>query len=285
MSSTFVSADGDGYDLQMGRWSRRLAPLFIEFAGITGGQRVLDLGCGTGSLTFALAQNPRIDAIQGIDISPIYVEHARVCTRDSRLDFQVGDACALPFANATFDHSLSMLVLQFVPKPERAVHEMCRVTRPGGTVAAATWDARGGYVAHRIVFDTAAMLDRNGHERRAKAYTRPMSRPGDLARAWRETGLKDVTQDMLTIRMEFESFTDFWAPAEGKDGPVAEYVGTLSAEGKVELREKIKLAYLDGEGDGPRSYAATAWVVKGKAPESPDQLRTGQFQWAASGPR
>jgi ubiquinone/menaquinone biosynthesis C-methylase UbiE len=264
-STTFVAADGDGYELQMGRWSRRLAPLFIDFAGITDGECILDVGCGTGNLTFALSQNSRIGAIQGIDLSPIYVEHARANARDPRLDFQIGDACTLPFADASFDHALSLLVLQFIPKPDLAVREMCRVTRPGGTVAAATWDARGGYVAHRIIFDTAAMIDQKGNDRRAKAYTRPMSRPGELARAWRDAGLKDVTQDMLTIRMDFESFADFWAPAEAKDGPIAEYVGALGIEARVELREKVKLAYLDGEGDGARSYAATAWVVRGKA--------------------
>jgi tRNA1(Val) A37 N6-methylase TrmN6 len=66
----------------MGRWSRRLAPLFIDFAEITDGERILDVGCGTGNLTFALSQNSRIRAIQGIDLSPIYVEHARTNTRD-----------------------------------------------------------------------------------------------------------------------------------------------------------------------------------------------------------
>ena len=71
---------------------------------------------------------------------------------------------------------------------------------------------------------------------------------------------------MLTIRMDFASFADFWAPAEGKDGPVAEYVGTLDVEAKTKLRNMVELAYLDGEADGSRSYAATAWVVKGKAP-------------------
>ena len=93
-----------------------------------------------------------------------------------------------------------------------------------------------------------------------------MSRPGDLARAWHDAGLTDVVQDMLTIRMDFASFADFWAPIEGKDGPVAEYVGTLGAEARARLRDMVRLAYLDGESDGPRSYAATAWVVKGKVP-------------------
>lgn len=265
LSSTFSAADGDGYELQMARWSRRLAPLFIEFAGLADGERVLDVGCGTGSLTFALTRQAHFSAIHGVDLAPVYVEHARKRARDPRLEFQIGDACSLPFPSASFDHCLSMLVLQFIPQPELAVREMCRVTRPGGIVAAATWDSRGGLVAYRIIFDTAAALDRSGQERRAQAFTRPMSRPGDLARAWREADLQDVTQDMLTIRMDFASFADFWAPAEGKDGPVADYVAGLDMKARAKLRFMVKLAYLDGEADGARSYAATAWVVKGRA--------------------
>ena len=89
----------------------------------------------------------------------------------------------------------------------------------GRTVAAATWDTRGGFVAFRIIFDAAAMLDSLGHVARARAYTRPLSRPGELAHAWHEAGLIDVVQDMRTIRMDFASFVDFWAPAEGTEGP------------------------------------------------------------------
>ena len=117
-----------------------------------------------------------------------------------------------------------------------------------------------------MIFDVAAMLDQNGGQARATAYTRPMSRPGDLAHAWHDAGLTDVVQDMLTIRMDFASFADFWAPGEGKEGPVAEYVGTLGADARGRLRDMVRLAYLDGEADGARSYAATAWVVKGRVP-------------------
>ena len=56
-----------------------------------------------------------------------------------------------------------MLVLQFIPQADLAVREMRRVTRPGGTVAAATWDTRGGLVSYRMIFDTAAMLDASGN--------------------------------------------------------------------------------------------------------------------------
>lgn len=265
-SSTFVSSSGEGYELQMGRWSRRLAPLLIEFAGIHQARLVLDVGCGTGNLSVTLARNEKIESIRGLDFSEAYVAYARRHNTDTRIEFDVGDACTLPYPDASFDHSLSMLLLQFIPRAEQAVREMRRVTRPGGTVAAATWDTRGGLVFYRLIFDTAAMLDPSAIERRAKAYTRPMTRPGDLGRAWRDAGLQDVTEDTRTIRMDFESFADFWAPCEGKDGPVADYVGTLDADGKRKLRDAVELAYLDGEPDGARSFAATAWVVKGSVP-------------------
>jgi SAM-dependent methyltransferase len=265
-ATTFVSSDGDGYELQMGRWSRRLAPAFIEFAGITAAESVLDLGCGTGNLSICLSDNPRIASVTGLDLSTAYVEHARRKNQDARIAFQVGDACALPFANGSFDHSLSMLVLQFIPRPDRAIREMRRVTRPGGTIAAATWDTIGGLIAYRMVFDTAAMLDRDGEAVRAKAYGRPLCRPGELAQAWRDAGLLDVAQETITIRMDFASFADFWAPVEGTEGPAAAYVGTLDAGAKLQLRDAVRLTYLNGEPDGARSYAATAWVVRGTVP-------------------
>ncbi len=225
---------------------------------------MLDVGCGTGNLSLCLGQDPEIVGVRGLDISPTYVEYANRRNDDGRLDFLVGDACALPFPDASFDHAVSMLALQFVPQADLAVREMRRVTCAGGTVAAATWDTRGGLVALRMIYDVAAMLDQNGRRARAAAYTRPMSRPGDLARVWHDAGLTNVVQDTLTIRMEFASFADLWAPVEGKEGPVAEYVRTLGADARVRLRDMVRLAYLDGEGDGARSYAATAWVVKGR---------------------
>ena len=123
---------------------------------------------------------------------------------ESRIEFRVGDVCTLAYENASLDQVMSLLVLHFVPRTEDAVLEMRRVARPGATVAAAVWDARGGFVANRIFFDTAAALDKRGSERRARNYTRPMTRPGELASAWRTAGFVDVREAMLAIRMEFK---------------------------------------------------------------------------------
>ena len=75
-SSTFKGSDGDGYELQMGRWSRRLAEPFLDFSGFADGEQVLDVGCGTGSLTFALAARAKTSNICGLDFFPEYIGHA-----------------------------------------------------------------------------------------------------------------------------------------------------------------------------------------------------------------
>jgi ubiquinone/menaquinone biosynthesis C-methylase UbiE len=265
-SSTFVASDGDGYELQMGRWSRRLVRPFLDFAGTADGEDVLDAGCGTGCVARAVAERSNPGSVRGVDLSPVYIDYARRYNRHAGTSFDVADLCALPFADRSFDRVLSLLVLHFVPKTEQAIAELRRVARPGATVAAAVWDARGGYVANRMFFDTAAALDPRANDRRARNYTRPLTRPGEFAQAWQAAGFNDVADTSLSIRMDFASFDDYWVPYEGKDGPQAAYLATLNPEERARVREAVRLAYLDGEPDGPRSYAALAWAVKGTAP-------------------
>ena len=265
-SSTFEAFDAQGYEALMGRWSRRLAHRVIEFSGAVPGERVLDVGCGTGSLAFTLAELAPPAELQGVDLAAPYVAEAQARNTDARLHFQVADACALPFEDASFDRVFSLLMLHFVPRGADAIAEMKRVARPGATVCAAVWDARGGFIANRMFFDTAAALDPAAGEMRARNYTRPMTRPGELGAAWRAAGFEQVEETSLGIRMDFANFADFWAPYAAKDGPQAMYVSTLAEAPRERLRQALEGAFLDGETDGPRSYAALAWTVKGRAP-------------------
>jgi SAM-dependent methyltransferase len=266
VSSTFKAGSGQGSDRMMGRWSARLAEVFLDFSGCADGEDILDAGCGTGSLTSALSRRINARSIAGVDFSPIYVDYASQAIRDPRVTFKVGDICALSFADGSFDRVLSLLVLHFVPQSERAVTELRRVARPGAAVAAAVWDVRGGFVANRMFYDTAAAFDDEGRKRRAHNYTRPMTRPGELTAAWRAAGFVDVRDTALHIRMEFSTFDDFWVPLAGRDGPGAEYLAAMPADRRDRLRNLVRDAYLDGEPDGRRSYAAIAWAVAGIAP-------------------
>src|SRR6476646_9649308 len=148
-------SESDGYERFMGRWSRRLAPLFVTFAGVTEGDRVLDVGSGTGALSAAAGA---IDSVQvtGVERSAAYVRYAREHVSGR---FEVGDALALPFPADAFNRTLSMLVLNFVADPAAALHQMVRVTRPGGVVAAAVWDYGDGMQMLRTFWDTAVALD------------------------------------------------------------------------------------------------------------------------------
>lgn len=264
-SSTFTATDGDAYEKVMGRWSRRLAERFLDFAGELGGD-CLDLGCGTGHLAAAILRRAPDAQVTGVDFSPAYVAHAQGRADIAAAEFQVGDACALPFADGSFDRVLSLLMLHFVPRAPDAVAEMRRVTRPGGIAAATVWDARGGMVANRMFFDTAAMLDPAADALRAQNYVRPMTRPAELVAAWHAAGFVDVAEAYLTIRMEFADFEDFWSPYLGGQGPGGVYVAGLDPVVREKLKAQVRRAYLDGEPDGPRSYACSAWAVKGTAP-------------------
>lgn len=82
-----------------------------------------------------------------------------------------------------------------------------------------------------------------------------------------------MSEAALTIRMEFTDFEDYWAPYLGRQGPAAEYVAGLDAPAVARLRGHVRRAYLDGEPDGPRSYAAIAWAVRGVAPDKPAPTR------------
>jgi SAM-dependent methyltransferase len=266
MSSTFISKGADGYDQYMGRWSRRLAPLFLDFAGAADGERIIDVGCGTGSLTFLIPARANISTIEAIDYEGQFVEALRQRNTDPRITASQGDACALPFGKNQFDRALSMLVLHFVSDPHRAVREMLRVVRPGGIVAATVWDTFGGMPSQRIFWDTIAAIEPSALARRGPALVRPMTFPGEMTRAFADTGLQQIAEAMLTIRMEFAQFDDYWLPLINGQGTLAAFLSELPEGAAEKVRAGVRQAYLCDQPDGPRSFASVALAVKGTVP-------------------
>lgn len=260
--SVFPAHDAAAYERIMGRWSRRLAPLLIAFGGLAGGERVLDVGCGTGSLTVALAERADVRAVVGIDLTPAFVEFARARSTDPRLAFELGDARDLPFADDGFDRAFSSLVLHFIPDAATAVAEMRRVVRPGGAVTAAVWDNYGGQPHIRMLWDVAGVLDPTLE----RPLFRPMTGPGEMAGLFRELGLRNVEETSLMIRAEFSSFEDYWSPFALGEGPHGQYVTRLAEDCRAVLRDHLRRAYLANRPDGPRSFASVAWACRGMVP-------------------
>ncbi len=256
----------EAYDRYMGRWSRRLAPLFLEFAGVAEGSWVLDLGTGTSSLALTLAAAiPSVEVV-GIDASVAYVGYARTRTADPRLQFVAGTAQALPFRHACFDACLASLVINFIPDAHQAVAEMRRVTRPGGKIAACVWDYGEGMVMLRLFWDVAATLDPAAAERYEGRM--PYCRSGQLSALWRERGLAHVEETGLTIALEFSSFGDFWSPFLEGQGPAPSYTVGLSSERRYALQERLRAEILSRDRDRPFTLMARAWAVRGTIPPS-----------------
>jgi ubiquinone/menaquinone biosynthesis C-methylase UbiE len=135
-----IFSEAQAYERFMGRWSRRLAPLLVGFAGVQDGDTVLDVGSGTGALTAALAKTAPSSRIFGIDPAGSYVALARAHQGSTIISFEIGDAQQMHFDTATFDRIMSLLVVNFIPDVRKAMGEMKRVTKPKGTIAAAVWD-------------------------------------------------------------------------------------------------------------------------------------------------
>ncbi|MEJ0070591.1 MAG: class I SAM-dependent methyltransferase [Pseudomonadota bacterium] len=266
MPSVFNARNADAYEIVMGRWSRRLAPQLVGFAGPESGERVLDVGCGTGSLTFAIAATGKPASVVGLDFAAIYVDAATARNQDPRVSFRQGDACALPFPDGAFDRSMTMLCLNFVTDPPQAVRELRRVTRSGGVMAAALWDVRGGFPTARLFLDVAAVLDPAAITVRDFYMDAPLTRPGELAAGLARDRRRTDFRASFTVRFDYIEFEDFWGAMMTGEGTMGKYLVGLPAVEQERIKGHCRLAYLCGEPDGPRSFATTALACRGVVP-------------------
>ncbi len=256
----------EAYDNYMGRWSARFAPLFMDFAGLRDGERLLDVGCGTGALSREVLDAAPRSEIVGIDPSEPFIEHARAKIADPRITFEVGDALELSYPDASFGQSLSLFVFMLIPDGEKAAGEMRRVTRPGGSVAACTWDTGGGGMELvSTLWDEAVKLNPAANELRADRSLK-YNRQGQLTELWEVTGLENIEETGIEFGMDFTSFDDYWLPHLGGVGPVGAYVKELSPDSRDALREAMRTRFLPGGEDGPFTLGARAWAVQGTVP-------------------
>ena len=254
-------AESAAYERFMGRWSRQVAPLLVQFADIRDGQPVLDVGSGTGALALAAAQVAPSAQITGVEPSASYVSNAQGRAPTERVRFAVGDAQALQIPDATFDRVVSLFVINFIPDRAKALREMIRVTRPDGVIAAAVWDYGDGMQMLRVFWDEAVALDPAAVAR--DEGNMPLCRSGELTALWREHGLAQVEERPLTIRMSFSSFEDYWEPFLGGQGPAGAYVASLTAARRDALRNRIRQRLVGDGPDRPIQLEARAWAVKG----------------------
>jgi SAM-dependent methyltransferase len=237
----------------MGRYSVPLAPQLADFALITVGQRVLDVGCGPGALTAELVRRLGPDAVSAVDPSEPFVAAAQ--ERHPGVSVQRAAAEHLPFGDHVFDAAVAQLVVHFMAEPVRGLREMARVTREHGVVAACVWDHAGGRGPLGVFWEAALELDRDAADESQLAG----AREGHLAELFRAAGLHEVEEGVLSVDVEHSTFEEWWEPFTLGVGPAGAYVSGLDARRQAQLRERCRELLPAA----PFVLTARAWAARG----------------------
>jgi SAM-dependent methyltransferase len=251
----------DRYEIYMGRWSRQLAPRFLDWLGAADGLDWLEIGCGTGALSAAILERCNPKSLVSIDPSDGFVTAARAMIPDLRAEFRVGDAQALAINSASRDVIASALVLNFVPDRRKALVEMKRVARAGGTIGFCVWDYPGGGVEFMHAFWNAAIaLDAKARDL-AEDKRFPFCTPDGLAYLMMSSGLTRIECTPIEVPTWFRDFDDYWYPFTLGAGPAPGYCVSLPWEDQQRLKEKLQDT-LPLREDGSILLKARAWAVK-----------------------
>jgi SAM-dependent methyltransferase len=254
-------ASGSAYEGYIGRWSRLVAPVFVDWLAQPAGLRWLDVGCGTGILTWAILDRADPVSIVGVDPAQPFVDHAKESVPDRRVTFRVGSADATGCDDNSVDVVVAGLVFNFVPDLGLALTEAQRVVRPGGTIAGYVWDYASGMQLLRRFFDAAIALD-PGMRAHDEGVRFPITHEGRLAAAFEAAGLVDVDHRPIDVPTVFRDFDDLWTPFLRGTGPAPAYVVSLDEQARNALRDRLR-ASLPVAPDGTIRLTARAWAVRG----------------------
>lgn len=263
MTTSGIWQSGSGYESYVGRWSRRVAEVFVDRLAMAPGGRWVDVGGGTGAVTETILARANPASVIGIDPSEAFVGYARERIRDPRATFWIGDAATLPLPDAGADVAVSGLVLNFVPDPVAMLTEMRRVTRPGGTVAVYVWDYADGMQLMRHFWDAAIEQDEAVRDT-AENLRFEICTPGPLRRAFTTAGMTDASVEPIVIPTVFRDFDDYWRPFLAATGPAPQHAMSLSDDAREDLRRRLEIRLPTGQ-DGAIHLTARAWAVRATA--------------------
>ncbi|MDF2233841.1 class I SAM-dependent methyltransferase [Albimonas sp. CAU 1670] len=254
---------GDAYELYMGRWSRRVATLFLDRLAPGPGLDWIEVGCGTGALTREILARFDPRSVFALDASADFIAHARAASPDPRARFAAGDAQSPPFEAGAADLAVSALAINFVPDRAAALAQMARALRPGGRLAFYVWDYPGGGVGMIDAFwRAAASLDAEAaalDEARRFPFCTPRGLAADVAAA----GLPEPEVAPLEAEAVFADFEDLWRPFTLGAGPAPAYCTGLPPGRRAALETRLR----ETLGPGPIRLPLRAWSVEVSIPD------------------
>jgi SAM-dependent methyltransferase len=251
---------GPAYERYVGRWSRQVAPRFLQWLRVPTGLRWLDVGCGTGALSAAILATCAPASVDGVERSEGFLETA-VGELGSRVTFHRADAAALPLDDTTFDVVVSGLVLNFLPDLDTALAEMSRVAVDGGVIGGYVWDYAGRMELMQWFWQAATELDPRAAALDEGARFEDFT-PEGLTWRFASAGLVDAEAGSIEVPTRFADFDDYWTPFLGGQGVAPAYAMSLDEHARDRLRERLR-ELVPTEPDGSISLVARAWAVRG----------------------
>jgi SAM-dependent methyltransferase len=248
----------EAYDQHVGRYGPTLSRAHVAAAGVSAGDRVLDVGCGPGPLTEVIVRVVGADRVSAVDPSQPFVE---VCRRRAPgADVRVGAAEELPGFRVSFDVVMSQLVVNFMTDADAGVRAMRDVARTGGMVTSCVWDYAEGMTMLRVFWDAALELDPDAPD---EGRTMRYCSPEELSELWERCGLEEVETEELVAEASYESFDDYWRPFPTGLGPSGAYCALLDPDRREALRTGCFRRL--GEPTGAFTLTARSWFVRGRA--------------------
>jgi SAM-dependent methyltransferase len=220
-----------------GAWAGPVA----DAAGIRRGDRVLDVGCGTGVLAReALRRAGHEGRVVGVDLNEGML--AVAARTEPKIEWRRGDAASLPFEDARFDAVVSQFALMYFPDRAASVREMWRTLAPGGRLAVAAWAAIDRARGYRILVDIAV---RQCGRAAADVLAAPfvLGDQADLAKLFADSGIPGATVALREGSIRFPSVKEF-IRVEVEGSPLADLLGdaamqALAAESEDALAEFV----------------------------------------------
>jgi SAM-dependent methyltransferase len=254
---------GDPYELYVGRWSHLVANEFLAWLNMPPSLRWLEVGCGTGALTAAIAEKCKPARLIGIDPAEGFLSKARA-QLENNAAFRVANALDIPVRDAEVDVVVSGLVLNFVPNTALGLAEMRRTAIPGGTIAAYVWDYAGKMELMRHFWDVAVELDPTVRAL-DEGVRFPLCQPDALESAFRHANLTAIQVIPIDVPTRFRDVEDYWTPFLGGQGPAPSYAMSMDDASRARLTDRIR-ERLPSQFDGSIPLVARAWAIRSQVP-------------------
>jgi len=259
-----IYADGEAYERFNGRWARLSGRDFIGWLRIATDSHWLDVGCANGALCEVILERYAPREYVGVDIAEAQLSYAAARHRHIKVRFQGEDVLALSFQDNVFDAAVTAYAINFLPEPREMAHEMKRVVRPNGVVAACVWDFAGNRaVAQHII---AAIARRNPTFLKVGAAAKHVdsTRCEMMEKIFLDVGLRHVITTSIHTLIGFRDFEDYWVSNAELNPNFVDFMRELSINDPEELKAEVK-QLVPISADGSIQYDVRSIAVKGIA--------------------